>query len=339
MTTALRNTTPRGGNYASAVLPKRKRVASIGLLGSTALVATFAVCMPAAAAEVTYQRLLNAASEPQNWLMRMGNYSNWNHSALNAINRGNVANLKVKFIAALGDPTRPNKATEYFTPLVEDGFMYVGNQWQQYWKFDVRNEKPTVVWKFDAKVQNGGKSAHSVALLGNNMYFNTGSDSPNPRLVALDKNSGEVVFDVATTTPEVVPNQGHSSAPLAIKDIILVGQANAATRTGAAMYRPIRPIPANFSGGSYRSQSGPAGFGDLGRPAHHSDGRSRRVDRTVIRSGDQSGVFWHRQPGTYVRPAGTPRRQSLCKLHHRARCRYREAEMVLPDDPQRSLGL
>src|ERR1700732_2621099 len=135
--------------------------------GLAGLLASLGFCGAATAAEVTYQRLLNASAEPQNWLMRMGNYSNWNHSALNAINRGNVANLKVKFMASLGDPTRPNKATEYFTPLVEDGFMYVGNQWQQYWKFDVRNEKATMVWKFDAKVQGGGRSGHSVTLLGN----------------------------------------------------------------------------------------------------------------------------------------------------------------------------
>jgi alcohol dehydrogenase (cytochrome c) len=158
--------------------------------------------------------------------MRMGNYSNWNHSALNQINRGNVANLKVKFMASLADPTRPNKATQYFTPLVEDGFMYVSNQWHQYWKFDVRNEKPSLVWKFDAKVQGGGKSAHSVALSGNNMYFNTGSDTSIPRLVALDKNSGEVVFDINTTVPELMPNQGHTAAPLAVKNMILIGQSN-----------------------------------------------------------------------------------------------------------------
>ena len=158
--------------------------------------------------------------------MRMGNYSNWNNSSLSQINRGNVANLKVKFMVSLGDPRRPNKATQYFTPIVEDGFMYVGNQWQQYWKIDVRDENPKVVWKFDAKVEGGGKSAHSVALLGNNMYFNTGNDSPNPRLVALDKDSGEVVFDVNTTAPEVVPNQGHSAAPLAVKNMIIVGQSN-----------------------------------------------------------------------------------------------------------------
>src|SRR5207237_6093473 len=127
-------------------------------LGLAGLVAgtTLGFCFSASAAETTYQRLLNASAEPQNWLMRMGNYGNWNHSALGQINRGNVANLKVKFMASLGDPARLTKATQYFTPLVEDGFLYVGNQWQQYWKFDVRDEKPKLVSKFDDKTQGGG---------------------------------------------------------------------------------------------------------------------------------------------------------------------------------------
>src|SRR5712671_2290102 len=109
-----------------------ERPARAGLFAATALGTCLAACfgssLSASAAEVTYQRLLNASAEPQNWLMRMGNYSNWNNSTLKEINRGNVANLKVKFMASLGDPARPNKATQYFTPLVEDGFMYVGNQ-------------------------------------------------------------------------------------------------------------------------------------------------------------------------------------------------------------------
>ena len=198
------------------------RLALTGLVA----IATLGFALPATAAEVTYERLINASEEPQNWLMRMGNYANWNNSSLSTINRDNVKNLKVKFMFAMGDRARPNRATQYFTPLVEDGFMYVGNQWQQYWKLDVREEKAKVVWKFDAKVEGGGQSPHSVALLGNNVYLNTGKDSPNPRLVALDKNSGEVVFDVPTTTPDVVPNQGHSAAPLAVKDKILIGSSN-----------------------------------------------------------------------------------------------------------------
>ena len=112
--------------------------------GRVALAATLLVGVSHAAfaAETTYQRLLNAHAEPQNWLMRMGSYDNWNYSALDRINKGNVANLKVKFMAAISDPSRPSKGNQYFTPLVEDGFLYVGNQYQQYWKFDVRDEKP-----------------------------------------------------------------------------------------------------------------------------------------------------------------------------------------------------
>src|SRR4051812_29196935 len=107
-------------------------------LASSVACATLGLCLSAQAAEVTYERLLNASSEPQNWLMRMGNYSNWNNSKLSQINRDNVKDLKVKFMFSMSDAGRANKATQYFTPLVEDGFMYVGNQWQQYWKLDVR---------------------------------------------------------------------------------------------------------------------------------------------------------------------------------------------------------
>src|SRR6266568_4817834 len=195
---------------------------SARLLAGSAFCALIGTSIPALAAETTYERLLNSSAEPQNWLMRMGNYSNWNHSTLSEINRNNVANLKVKFMFSLGDPTRPAKATQYFTPIVEDGFMYVGNQYHQYWKLDVRDGKPKVVWKHDAKVSAGGKSAHSIALLGNNLYYNVGSDNANPRLVALDKNSGEVVFEASTNIPEA-PNQGSSSAPLPIKDKIIIG--------------------------------------------------------------------------------------------------------------------
>src|ERR1700681_2644402 len=132
--------------------------ARLGLAGLVAG-ATLGFCFPALAAETTYQGLLNASATPQNWLMRMGNYSNWNNSTLAQINRDNVAGLKVKFMASLGDPGRPTKATQYFTPLVEDGFMYVGNQWHQYWKLDVRDGKPKPVGKLDPKARGGGKSA------------------------------------------------------------------------------------------------------------------------------------------------------------------------------------
>jgi glucose dehydrogenase len=66
-----------------------ERLGLAGLVAGT----TLGFCFTAQAAETTYQRLLNAPAEPQNWLMRMGNYSNWNYSTLNQITRGNVAKL------------------------------------------------------------------------------------------------------------------------------------------------------------------------------------------------------------------------------------------------------
>jgi alcohol dehydrogenase (cytochrome c) len=46
--------------------------------------------------QVTYDRLLNAAKDPANWMTYSGVYSGWRYSALDQINRENVKNLKVK---------------------------------------------------------------------------------------------------------------------------------------------------------------------------------------------------------------------------------------------------
>jgi len=46
-------------------------------------------------AQVPYQRLLRAESEPQNWLTYAGGYKSQRYSALDQINRKNVAGLKL----------------------------------------------------------------------------------------------------------------------------------------------------------------------------------------------------------------------------------------------------
>ena len=77
--------------------------------------------LPASAADVTYERLLKP--EPQNWLMNHHDFGAQRYSALDAINRSNVRNLKLAFAIALGGTS----TDEYLqlTPLVDDGFMYV----------------------------------------------------------------------------------------------------------------------------------------------------------------------------------------------------------------------
>ena len=45
-------------------------------------------------AQVSYDRLLKAGSEPQNWLMYSGTYASQRYSALKQIDQANVRNLE-----------------------------------------------------------------------------------------------------------------------------------------------------------------------------------------------------------------------------------------------------
>src|ERR1700694_5682807 len=97
------------------------------LAGASALVLCAAAAWPVPAAEVTYERLVNADKEPQNWLMVHRTYDSQRFSPLNQITRQNVKNLRLLFAVAIGGSTG-NESVEA-TPLVEDGFMYIVVHW------------------------------------------------------------------------------------------------------------------------------------------------------------------------------------------------------------------
>ena len=107
-------------------------LASIGLVGMT---------MPAPAADVTPERLLNAAREPQNWLMVHRDYNNSRHSPLSEVNRQTVKDLKPKAIFSIGGRATggTQRGKEESTPLVDDGFMYVSDTLDRVMKFDLRS--------------------------------------------------------------------------------------------------------------------------------------------------------------------------------------------------------
>ena len=71
-------------------------------------------------AQVTYQRLLHAEQEPENWLTYSGTYNGHRYSRLDQINRENVQNLKLKWVFQM----RTLEKVET-TPLVVDGIMYL----------------------------------------------------------------------------------------------------------------------------------------------------------------------------------------------------------------------
>src|SRR5882672_2988820 len=82
---------------------------------------------PAFAAEVTPDRLINADREPQNWLMNPRTYDAQRYSPLDRINKDNVKGLKLAYAVAIGGSAANENLQS--TPLAEDGFLYVVDQW------------------------------------------------------------------------------------------------------------------------------------------------------------------------------------------------------------------
>ena len=68
--------------------------------------------------QVTPQRLVNATTEPQNWLTYSGSYWSQRYSTLDQITPANVRNRKLQWVYQ--SPVAGNWQT---TPLVVDGVM------------------------------------------------------------------------------------------------------------------------------------------------------------------------------------------------------------------------
>lgn len=70
-------------------------------------------------AQVTYDQILHANREPQNWLTYSGGYAGQRYSGLSALTRANVGNLELKWVY---HPKYSDKMEA--TPLVVDGVLY-----------------------------------------------------------------------------------------------------------------------------------------------------------------------------------------------------------------------
>src|SRR5829696_5720931 len=83
--------------------------------------------LAASSADVSYDRLLRADREPQNWLLYSGNYNGQRYSPLSQITRGNVKNLQLKWsYHPLYEKNGNAQSKMENTPLVVDGVMYTG---------------------------------------------------------------------------------------------------------------------------------------------------------------------------------------------------------------------
>jgi len=209
-------------------------------LGSAALAAAsllaLAGALPAAEYKITVsrERLINAQNEPQNWLMMNGDYGSMRYSKLTQINRDNVKNLRLVWALALGgmQDVGQNGPEAEVNPLIDNGFMYTTDGWGTVYKIDARNpNKGEFVWVCDPGVRHEGNLSRSrgIALWEDKVIANL----PDGRVIAIDRDSGEIVWDKKVAVPNEFSNKERfNAAPLVADGKVLVanGAGDGATR-------------------------------------------------------------------------------------------------------------
>ncbi|MEO7651928.1 MAG: PQQ-dependent dehydrogenase, methanol/ethanol family [Bryobacteraceae bacterium] len=171
----------------------------------------------AAAGEITYQRLLEANSEPGNWLTYSGGYASHRHSKLDQVNTGNVSRLKMLWAHQM-------KITEKLetTPLAIDGVLYITRPPSDVIALDAVTGRP--FWTYrrpmpDKLTACCGQVNRGVAAFGGRLYVGT----IDAHLVALDARTGSVIWDVEVA--DYRAGYSVTVAPLVVKDKIVVGIA------------------------------------------------------------------------------------------------------------------
>jgi len=167
-------------------------------------------------AQVSYERIVKAESEPGHWLTYSGNYQAHRFSPLKQITPENVAKLKPVWVYQISGRGRFETS-----PIVVDGVMYLTEPPTKVTALDLRTGRPLWSWQRPAarlaRTLGFGPTNRGVAMLDDTVYVGT----LDCYLVALDAKSGTVRWET-----KVADNKtGHSitAAPLAIDGKIIVG--------------------------------------------------------------------------------------------------------------------
>lgn len=197
-----------------------------------ALIAAFTAVSAPMAQDVPFQRIVDAASEPQNWLTHHGSLDAKRYSTLDEINKGNVKGMKVAWTMALGGMEGggiwPHGGLEG-TPIVEDGFMYVTDGWGSVYKIDASNGPGKLVWTMNPDTDKDwsgavaccGVNNRGVALWGDSVISHT----LDGRLIKTNKETGEIEWERQLASPDIA--ETITGAPLIVKDMAITGVGGA----------------------------------------------------------------------------------------------------------------
>jgi len=197
---------------------------------AAALLASFFLGLGAAcsqdsppAGDLTPERL--AALPTDGWPTNGGNLFNQRYSPLTRINRDNVAELRGVWRARLGGSGVGQKYSGEAQPIVYEGVAYIVTGADDVFAISV--ETGETLWTYEANLNQSidviccGWTSRGVGLSDDKIFVG----QLDAHLVALDRMTGEVVWDTQTENWE----DGYSltSAPLYYDGLVITGFAGA----------------------------------------------------------------------------------------------------------------
>jgi alcohol dehydrogenase (cytochrome c) len=278
---------------------------------------------------VTFDRILQADREPQNWLTYSGNLLGHRHSLLRHVTTSTVKDLELAWI-------RQIESSGWFeaTPLVVDGVLYTVRT-NDVFALDASTGR--VHWTYPytpapkaRATGGGGRPNRGLAILGNTLFLGT----LDAHLLAIDAFRGTLLWNTTVADAHDPSCQGGpcyviTHAPLVVKDNVIVGVAggegrtrgflaafDAATGTEAWRFQTIpgpgEPGHDTWSGDSWKIGGAPVWntgaydpdlnltYWGIGNPSPPLDGSTRLGDNlysnsVVALDADTGKLKWHYQ--------------------------------------------
>ncbi|MDT7648595.1 MAG: hypothetical protein QOI36_1, partial [Pseudonocardiales bacterium] len=180
---------------------------------------------PPVVADVTYERILDARSEPENWLTYYGAYDGQRYSPLDQITTENVKRIGPAWIFQAGASGMIAGASTYSfeaAPIVVNGIMFLSGWDGWVWALDARTGSE--IWRYKHATPYDvslccGNVNRGVAVAQGKVFVVT----PNAHVVALDATTGKHVWD--KTYGDVRAGESATVAPLVVKNLVIVGSS------------------------------------------------------------------------------------------------------------------
>ena len=220
-----------------------------------------------AQSQVSYERVVGAAREPQNWLTYSGRYSGWRYSGLDQISSSSASHLAMQWTFQVADLGQFET-----TPIVVDGVLYGTGQNNRAFALDARTGR--AIWRYQRSLPDKiqpccGMVNRGFAILGDRLFMAT----LDAHVIALDAKTGNVIWDV--TAADYRQGYTFTVAPLALKNEVIVGVSGGEygirgfvdaydAETGRRLWRfetvpgPGKPGHETWAGDSWKTGGAPA---------------------------------------------------------------------------------